>query len=129
MIDRLAWRRDGAHDAVQGCLEAAEGGRRVCGPVLLDSGASGVAVVNARGGRADWANGAHLILGDGQLPPVRIRPGAVAVGRGEDMPTPIILAGAAIYVAFDVLYDPENRRIGLRPRNFGAGGASAAQPH
>ena len=118
MIERLAWRRDGAHDAVEGCLEAAEGARRVCGPALLDTGAAGVAVVNAGGAAAEWAVGARLILGDGRLPPVAIAPGAraVAVGRGVDMPTPIILAGAAPYLAFDVLYDPENRRIGLRPR-------------
>jgi hypothetical protein len=32
------------------------------------------------------------------------------------MPRPMMLAGAAPYLAFDVLYDPERGVIGLRPR-------------
>jgi hypothetical protein len=109
----LAWRKDGAHDGIEGCLQAPAGGRRLCGPVLLDTGAAGAAVVNGGGGAAAWVAGASLSF-NGVQPVELHRP--LSAGRGDDMPRPMILAGAAPYLAFDVLYDPERGVIGLRPR-------------
>jgi hypothetical protein len=83
--------------------------------VLLDSGAAGAAVVNAGGDEGAWRAAASLTFAGATLPPVALD--HVAVGRGADLPRPMILAGAAPYLAFDVLYDAERRMIGLRPRH------------
>lgn len=115
MKPNLAWRSDGAHDAVDGCLEQPNGGRKACGAVLLDTGAAGAAVVNAGGDESAWTAGAALTFASGNLPPVELP--RVSAGRGGDLPRPIVLAGVAPYLAFDVLYDPERRTIGLRPRH------------
>jgi hypothetical protein len=110
----LGWRSDGAHDAVDGCLQPPGGGRKACGAVLLDTGASSAAVINAGGGGDAWTAGAALTFAGGALPPVEL--GRLATGRAGDLPRPMILAGSAPYLAFDVLYDPERRTIGLRSR-------------
>jgi hypothetical protein len=110
----LGWRGDGAHDSVDGCVRSGSG-QEACGPVLLDTGAAGAAVVNAGGDDSGWTAGASLTFAGGTLPPVTL--GRVAAGRGADLPRPMILAGAAPYLVFDVLYDPERRVIGLRARS------------
>jgi hypothetical protein len=110
----LAWRSDGAHDSIDGCVHSASG-KKACGPVLLDTGAAGAAVVNAGGDDSAWTAGATLTFAGGTLPPVTL--GRVAAGRGADLPRPMILAGAAPYLTFDALYDPGRRAIGLRARS------------
>ena len=115
MKSNLAWRSDGAHDAVDGCLQPPGAERKACGPVLLDTGAAGATVVNAGGDEDAWTAGAALSFPGANLAPVALA--HVAAGRGADLPRPTILAGAQPYLAFDVLYDPERRMIGLRPRH------------
>lgn len=110
----LAWRKDGAHDAIEGCLQQDGGRRRTCGPVLMDTGAAGAAVINAADVEGLWADVGKLTFEGATLPPVEIP--KVAAGRGWNLPKPMILAGAAPYLTFDVLYDPERRMIGLKPR-------------
>jgi hypothetical protein len=111
----LAWRRDGAHDSIDGCLQSSSTSAKACGAVLLDSGAAGAAVVNAGGDDGAWTAGATLTFAGQALPPVTLS--RVSAGPGADLPRPMILAGAEPYLAFDVLYDPERRMIGLRVRS------------
>ena len=81
---------------------------------IVDLGLVYAVLVNAGADDGGWTAGAALTFAEADLPPVALP--SVAAGRGADLPRPMILAGAEPYLAFDVLYDPERRMIGLRPR-------------
>ncbi|HLZ75570.1 hypothetical protein [Phenylobacterium sp.] len=125
----------GLHDAVPGCLVNSRTRARVCGPVLLDTGAPWLSVVNARGAGEPWPDGspAALELFD-TVGAITARETLVTGAR--DLGTrltwrretrvygPVIYAGIAPYFAWSVLYDPAHQRIGLKPRPPGPDPAS-----
>jgi hypothetical protein len=118
--------RGGFHDAVPGCVRKADGSTALCGPMLLDSGAP-VVTVSLGGAEKPvaWPAGTPARLSIG-------RPGAAValafttdvdqaskliVRKGEGQPRNRISAGTLPFQAFAVLYDPQARILGLKPRN------------
>jgi hypothetical protein len=116
----------GLHDALPGCLIHADTRGRVCGPVLLDTGSSFLAVANGRPA-APWPDGSAAALEvygvDGTLAAradftLGSRDAATRiVWRSEPgAPRPSVFAGVAPYFAWSVLYDARRQAIGLKPR-------------
>jgi len=121
--------RGGFHDAVPGCVRQAQGSVAVCGPMLLDSGAPMISVSPGEGQKVQpWQAGTAARIAIG-------RPGAaVAMGftldkdqasklvliPSESQPRNRISAGTLPFQAFTVLYDPQARILGLKPRNTAA---------
>ncbi len=125
IIQGLGDSRGGAHDAVDGCLVDVTTHKTVCGALILDSGAPGIRLATAER-QKPWADddAAQLaFVKDG-------KPALVAnftIGRRDqassftteekpELRVPHLYAGLLPYFAFDVLYDPEHGRIGLKPR-------------
>jgi hypothetical protein len=116
----------GLHDALPGCLVHVETRARVCGPVLLDTGSSFLAVANGRTAQP-WPEGTAAELevygADGI---VAARTGFTLgsrdaatrlVWRTEPAaPRPSIFAGVAPYFAWSVLYDARRQQVGLKAR-------------
>jgi hypothetical protein len=116
----------GLHDALPGCLIHGQTRARVCGPVLLDTGSSFLAVANARIAQP-WPDGDAVSLevygADGTVAArtaftLGDRDAATRlVWRSElAAPRPSIFAGAAPYYAWSVLYDARRQQIGLKAR-------------
>jgi hypothetical protein len=116
----------GLHDALPGCLVQVSTKARVCGPVLLDTGSSFMAVANARVAQP-WPDGETAALevygADGAVASrigftLGVRDAATRlIWRTEPAaPRPSIFAGAAPYFAWSVLYDARRQLIGLKPR-------------
>ena len=133
VVERYADRPGGLHDAVAGCLQNQATRARVCGAVLLDSGAPGLRLRAPDAPSRPWADGAPalLLLADasGQ---VRVSE-ALAIGRRNqatgmstqstsDPPSPAIFAGLTPYFAYAVLYDPGRGTVAFRPRAVSADG-------
>ncbi|MFL5296986.1 MAG: hypothetical protein ACJ798_11450 [Phenylobacterium sp.] len=121
----------GLHDALPGCLVHAASQARVCGPVLMDTGSSFLAVANGRRGAA-WADGGEAALElYGVAGQVAARTAFVLGSRERATrlnwrdepraPGTVIFAGAAPYFAWSVLYDARRQQIGLKPRRPPAG--------
>jgi hypothetical protein len=117
----------GLHDAVPGCLANATTHARACGVVLMDTGAPGLAVANARADTGPWPDGstAHLELFDttgGLAVRAAFTTGQRDLGtrmawrRERRVAGVVIYAGTAPYFAYSVLYDPRRQTIGLKPR-------------
>jgi len=120
-------RGGGLHDAVPGCLSNRETRSRACGVVLLDTGSFFLSVLNGRADDAPWPPGstalldlfdatgrvkvqAPFVVGDRDL-------GTRFVARREGLVYGVvILAGAAPYFRYSVLYDPGRAQIGLKNR-------------
>lgn len=117
--------RGGWHDAIPGCLELGKG-KPVCGPLLLDSGATAIQVSPGRGVRIDHPGpgaAARLLIGDPQRPALRLnfRTGQEPSGRLiiEDpggQPRTRISAGALPYYSVAAFYDARAHVVGIRPR-------------
>ena len=116
----------GLHDALPGCLSYGDMRARICGPVLLDTGSSFLAVANGRP-PAPWPDGGAAALevygADGTVAArTELVLGSRAAGtrlvwRSEPRaPRPAIFAGVAPYFAWSVLYDARRQAIGLKPR-------------
>jgi hypothetical protein len=122
LLPRLAWRNDAAHDAVEGRLENRAHAWTLCAPVLLDTGADRITLVNADvpAGVLGPVTFAFPGVPGAEIPAPGQPKGLVAIVNRLDlsMPKPIILAGATPYLSYDVLYDAERGAIGLRPRGF-----------
>jgi hypothetical protein len=117
----------GLHDAVPGCLVNSGSHERVCGPVLMDTGAPWLSVANARQADEPWpdGSGATLELFDkvgGLVVREALVIGARDLGtrltwrRESHVYGPVIYAGIAPYFGYSVLYDPRRQTIGLKPR-------------
>lgn len=120
-------RGGGLHDAVPGCLSDRETQAHACGVVLLDTGSFFLSVLNGGPDDAPWPDGstavldlfdgagrvttqAPFVLGDRNL-------GTRFVARREShVYGVVILAGAAPYFSYSVLYDSRRGMIGLRRR-------------
>lgn len=120
----------GLHDAAPGCLVNAQTHARVCGPVLMDTGAPWLSVVNARAAGQPWPEGSPAALEwfdteGGVTARETLVTGVRELGtqltwRNETrVYGAVIYAGVAPYFAYSVLYDPAHRRIGLKARPAG----------
>jgi hypothetical protein len=115
----------GLHDAVFGCLGAESGGRRICGLTTLDTGAHFIRVSNPLPGAPVFKPGEALTI-EFQDPDRRPRASARMVAGGTTQQfapygtapprQTIVQLGVGPYYAFSVLYDPAQRRLGLKPR-------------
>lgn len=136
VLDAFSDRRGGAHDAVAGCLAKETNRQRICGAVILDTGAPGLRVAGRDIDGPPWPNEtpAQLVFADasGKVQAAE----RLVIGRRAQAshlsfePRPqarvtIIYAGLAPYFAYSVLYDPEHGTIGLKPRPPAANGPEA----
>jgi hypothetical protein len=120
-------RGGGLHDAVPGCLASARSHARACGVVLLDTGASGLAVANAPPGETPWPDGSAAVLElfdtAGRLAAretltlgLRDQGTRLSFRQEARVNGVVIYAGIAPYFAYSVLYDPRRQMIGLKAR-------------
>lgn len=120
-------RTRGSADA-DGCLRGAPLAEAVCGTVLFDTGAPVVAVNLGRPTQTppwDAGTAGSLQFGDDETSVTMNfhvgesgAPTSVVVAPLPDteIGPPVILAGVAPFLAYDVLYDVTARRVGLRVR-------------
>lgn len=128
-------RGGGLHDAAPGCLANGMTHARVCGVVLMDTGAPALSVANGRL-EAAWPDGAAAALEFFDATGTLAARAALTVGS-RDLGTRmyvrqdarvwgvVIYAGVAPYFAYSVLYDARHQRIGVKPR---APGPAAGAP-
>lgn len=119
--------KGGLHDAVEGCLINDGSKDKACGAFMMDTGAPGIRLVNGALGNSPWANGtaASLALYDSgraralETFSVGLREHASHLEFAEESQVrgTVIYAGLSPYFAFDVLYEPTDRRIGVKPRD------------
>jgi hypothetical protein len=123
-----ALRNRGAYkDAIAGCLIDAQTKEKGCGPMLLDSGAPNIRLVNVPVSAGVLADGRSVafVFYDDKGPRVieNIVLGQAALGTRailDDRKSnnlQVIAAGTAPYQGLDVLYEPDHDQIGLRPRS------------
>jgi len=124
-LPRLSNPPIGMHDALNGCIANTK--VKICGALLMDSGAPNIRVTGKLRGQRDdgdaWKSGAAaaLIFSDNNGPRalenvVIDQPEQGSNIRFEDDRSLVIFAGTAPYLAFDVLYEPSKNQIGLKPR-------------
>ncbi|WP_242140770.1 hypothetical protein [Sphingomonas sp. TREG-RG-20F-R18-01] len=117
--------RSRANDAVRACLQR-DGGKPICAPTLIDSGAPGVELVN-HGADRDWAEGTtgRLTFGDAASPQamgVRFIVGRRAqASRFSSVTDPRVegvrvRSGLLTYFAYDVLYDADHGTLAIKAR-------------
>jgi hypothetical protein len=135
ILYRLSLQQGGFHDAVTGCIVSDATGERICGALLMDTGADAIDIRGA--GNYHWPAGSaatlafydkeQLVAGEKITIDSPSHASHLAFGpaeRGQKIIT--ILAGLAPYFAFDVLYDPEKKVVGLKPRPPAPGAPIAA---
>lgn len=127
---RFVIARGGLHDAVEGCLENVQTRQRLCGAVLMDTGAPGV-TVEADGTGPLWkpdtpallslsregkvaAAARFLIDRRSQASRLTFRAGHGSHGEGGG-PT-VIYAGLLPYFVWSVLYEPGRDVIAVKAR-------------
>lgn len=136
---RFSEQKGGLHDAVAGCLEIAASGHRICGAVMLDTGAPGLRVLSPDAPSAAWPDGtpATLLLADAQgrvkatealVIGQRAQASHLTFERRSQSPAPAIFAGLLPYFAFSVLYDPEHGTVAFKARPQALGGPQGATP-
>jgi hypothetical protein len=118
--------KGGFHDSVEGCLINVTTKDKSCGALLMDTGAPGIQLANGTLGRKPWDNGTAAALGlyDKGSPraveyfTVGLREHASHLEFSEDnqITGTAIYSGLSPYFAFDVLYDPVGRQLGVKPR-------------
>ena len=116
----------GFHDAVSGCLALEKTNKRICGPTLLDTGAPGFHISSShKEDLGGWSRGDRvaLVFKDSRGAEVATRftagaggPSTFTMQASPDQPRTRISAGSLPYFDFSVLYDDEQRVIGLKPR-------------
>jgi hypothetical protein len=118
-------RNGGLHDAVHGCITDMKSRRRICGPLVLDTGAPGIQVLSPveMGPFADGDPARLLFTDAGQA----VTGAAFDVGRRDEAsrftvevepraPAPRLFMGILPYFVFSTLYDPQAGTIGLKAR-------------
>jgi hypothetical protein len=117
----------GFHDAVQGCLLNVSSKAKVCGPLVLDTGAPGLQAVNARLGQKPWASGARSTLAFYDRKGDATAVAQFNIGERNHASNLIfrdeprlngarIFSGLTGYFAFFVLYDPGAKELGFLAR-------------
>ena len=127
ILTAFAGMKGGFHDAVEGCLINVGTKEKSCGALLMDTGAPGIRLANGTLGRKPWDNGtaAALALYDsGHVKAVEyLTIGLRSHASHLDFASESQIQGVAIYgglspyFAFDVLYDPVARQLGVKPRD------------
>ena len=126
ILYQMTLQEGGYHDAVMGCMISDTKAERVCGALLMDTGAPVIDIKGA--GKYDWPAGSpatlafydnkdRLLAGEKITIDSPLHAAHLSFGeaeRGQKIIT--ILAGLAPYFAFDVLYDPGKNVVGLKPR-------------
>jgi hypothetical protein len=120
-------------DAMGGCLQI-ESGAKACGALTFDTGYPAVDVINGpisvSQGALPENTKAELTIFDGNEPRaatsfeagIKAQASQVFVTKhGPQNFGTVIFAGAVPYFAFDVLYESNRNRIGLKPRPIAAG--------
>jgi hypothetical protein len=127
ILRQFAGQRGGAHDAVQGCLINDTTQEKVCGAVVLDTGAPGIRVVRSNSMWKPWApqTPATLVFADadGHVQAAenlvidrREHASALSFQQRERAPMTMVMSGLTPYFAYSILYDPEQGTVGFRPR-------------
>lgn len=127
VMRQFASRRGGAHDAVAGCLVNDATRDKVCGAVVLDTGAPGIIVATSAGAQRPWAAetpatllfadaDGHVRLAESLVIGRREHASHLAFQSRERAPMTLIMSGLTAYFAYSVLYDPEHGTVGFRPR-------------
>lgn len=128
ILDQFADRRGGAHDAIAGCLINETTHEKLCGAVVLDTGAPGIRVVARDISRTPWpkATPATLVLADAAG---RVRAAEklvigqsdqtshLAFEQRDQVQTRMIFVGLTPYFAYSILYDPVHKTVGFKPRH------------
>ena len=127
ILTAFAAQRGGFHDAVEGCLINVGTKEKSCGALLMDTGAPGIRLANGTLGRKAWDNGAAAALGfydAGQARAVeyftvgsRAHASHLEFVEESQIHGVAIYGGLSPYFAFDVLYDPANHQLGVKPRD------------
>jgi hypothetical protein len=125
VVSAFRQQKGGLHDSVPGCILNNATKEKACGALLMDTGAPGIAVNNGKLGRTPWPNGTAATLafyGGERLAAVE----QFTVGQrthashlsfdDTNEQSVTIYAGLSPYFAFDVLYDPGQGLVGLKPR-------------
>lgn len=127
IVRAFANKRGGVHDAVAGCLINDATHARLCGAVLLDTGAPGIEVVGRDRPAKPWppqtpatlafADGdGHIRLAEAFQTDRRDHASHLTFQPQERTPMTLILSGLTPYFAYAVLYDPAHGAVGFRPR-------------
>ena len=126
VMDAFKAQHGGLHDAVGGCLLNDATGKKVCGALLMDTGAPGLSVLNGGLGSTPWPQGpATLAFYDGRgrtqaaenlTLNIKAHASRLTFDSEPGRPGPVIYSGLTAYFAFSVLYDPERGMVGLKPR-------------
>jgi len=128
----------GAHDAIRACLVNERTRAKACGWLNMDTGAAGIQVLNSNL-RRRWRKGTPVLLtfGGEDAPQLTERlitgdraGGSRVLFKSSDRISGVAIhAGVLPYLAFSVLYDPQQGLIGLKPRPSLEGGPRAgAEP-
>jgi hypothetical protein len=136
IVQRFASQKGGLHDAIQGCLVNLGAKARACGPVLLDTGAPGIKVINADVA-SPWPQNANAALGFSNSAGKMAAVAQFQVGQRaqasrlefRQQATPkgtVIYSGLMPYFAFSVLYDPGEGELGFKARRPAPGGPVGA---
>lgn len=111
-----------------GCIQAAPMAKEACGSVLFDTGAPGVAVsfaeIKAASAWPKGTAGAFTFKAEGRSLPLDFETGrtggmihgSVSPPAPHDPPGAFILAGVEPYFSYDLLYEEESHRVGLKKR-------------
>lgn len=124
LIPALLTRNSGVHDAIPGCVVRTDTDAKFCGPVMFDSGAPGLRI-SLPEFNSPWPAGTPgqlVVGGNGQNVAL-----AFTTGRREQASgmfqeriganaVPHISAGLMPYFGWSVLYEPNAKSIGLKPR-------------
>jgi hypothetical protein len=115
----------GPYDGIPACIVNEGTGEKACGVLTVDTGATGITVVNSDLHRP-WRQGTRALLtfGDATSPRLGLRfvvgkraeGSHVALKKSPKVDGVAIRAGIMPYFALAVLYDPGQEMIGLRPR-------------
>ena len=128
ILDTFAFQKGGLHDAVEGCLINVTTKGKSCGAVMMDTGAPGIRLVNGTLGHKPWDNGtaAALAFYNAGVPKaveyltIGSRDHASHLEFSDEesqVRGPVIYSGLTPYFAFDVLYDPANHQVAVKPRD------------
>jgi hypothetical protein len=117
-----------SHDAFSACLVNLATKEKVCAPTYLDCGAPGIQAINLKGGPWRPAVQAMLMFMDnGKFATAatfttdqRRQASHVTFPHEAGVQIPQISAGVTPYYAYAVLYDPDARVVGLKPRTDGS---------
>jgi hypothetical protein len=116
------------HDGIPGCLVIEKSGKRICGPMLLDTGAPGLSISSSNpADRNGWGRGDRfaIVFRNRQGAEVAAgfqagagRPSQFSTSDAQDSsPTEThISAGTLPYLLFSVFYDDQRHLVGLKRR-------------